>query len=189
MLYILQHPHVGAQFFLHGDCLSPLESAKGTSTWQNEPNPHLCASIAAVVEKYKNVSFRHVKSHDWHPWNEAADATAKFVATRNCAVGTFPLDPVPVGLLAPEVYQWVLLAATNDADAHAWPTCSGRGLAVSNYAPASRSLVHPPIHSAFDEGRKSSSKVWLDFGTINILTSGGGKVKPKDKDNFVSHGG
>ena len=66
LLYILQRPAEQASFCLYGDCLGPLHAAEGVGSWANEPCPHLCATIALIVEQRKWNTYRHVKSRDWH---------------------------------------------------------------------------------------------------------------------------
>ena len=108
VLFALQHPDTSVSFQVHGDCVGPLMCAKGLQTWSTEPIPHMISSIAMIAQHRIGFEFRHVKGHDWNPWNEAVDALAKFSATSGQPIGRVPQDPVHHDFEGPAQFALVM---------------------------------------------------------------------------------
>ena len=83
ILWVFQW-HLLCRFTMNGDCLCPLSTANSIHSWSAEPVSLLIAALMNALVDVKQVQLAHAKSHDGHPWNQAADAIAKMCASQFC---------------------------------------------------------------------------------------------------------
>ena len=66
----------------------------------------MLAHKAKILQIKANVAFVHVKAHQGHPWNEAADVLAKWVTTANPWMPDCQEAIIADGFAMKQAWQW-----------------------------------------------------------------------------------
>ena len=129
--------------------------------------------LYALLSTVRKVTFEHVKSHDWHPWNEAADVIAEQAVENKVP---FELRFTPFAPWAREDFKpaaWAHLLALDGPAASQYPfgsDCQHKVQAVASDIVWAR-LPQSPIGAAVEPWQPNNIKV-LTWNTLSLLGRG-----------------
>ena len=144
---------------LEVDSLNAINVA--TARWDmsgQRPSADVVAAIQAVAEQTVELRYNHVRSHDGHPWNELADAIAKWAAKgHSCELPGHICDALEATL----AIKWEWLRAADGSCGEAYPPIRG-GAFEFGIEEGGPSVHHPGRIDTEGSGRAQGGGV-IDF--------------------------
>lgn len=187
------HPHHIVKFdmFIGYDCLMAGHTAAGQ--WRMKAHINLQThgrGLVLWIEQrfHTQITWRHIKSHTGHPWNEAADALSWAAVHGWIEVPTMQDILEILDLDGGTATSWLWMLEASKQGKPGFPTLNGLNLELNIQAPHceqpdwTHSIEHRQMRESPGQARAKTT-VQLRMCTANVLTL---YATDKEQGNYVS---